>query len=132
MLGWLGDYVDDFNFLEGLTCRSGNNLTGYCDPGYDRLLERARATPDDADRHRIYAQAEAMLTGPNGALPIIPDLLGDFPTMRKPGVAGWRPNLLGLHDFTKCDGGGGLTAASGRRRGGGAPHARARRARSRR
>ena len=43
VLGWLSDYVDDFNFLEGLTCTSGNNLTGYCDPGYDRLLsERAR------------------------------------------------------------------------------------------
>ena len=72
VLGWLGDYVDDFNFLEGLTCESGNNMTGYCDPRYDRLVERARSTPDDADRHRIYGEAEAMLTGPNGALPIIP------------------------------------------------------------
>ncbi len=130
VLGWLSDYGDDFNFLEGLTCTSGNNLTGYCDPGYDRLVERARSTPDDADRHRIYGQAEAMLTGPNGALPIIPTYWATSSTMRRPGVEGWKPSLLGLYDFTKCDRGGGLTPASGCRRGGGAQCATARRARS--
>ena len=101
VLGWLGDYVDDFNFLEGLTCISGNNMTGYCDRRYDRLVERARSTPNDADRHRIYGEAEAMLTGPNGALPLIPTHWATSPTMRRSGVSGWRPNLLGVYDFTK-------------------------------
>ncbi len=88
MLGSVGDYGDDITFLEIFTCGSGNNPNGYCDPRYDRLIERAHATPDDADRHRIYAQAEAMLTGPNGALPIIPTYWASFPTMRKPGHRG--------------------------------------------
>ena len=101
MLGWVGDFGDDFNFLEGFTSTSGNNVNGYRDPGYDRLIERARTTPDEADRHQIYAQAEAMLTGPNGALPVIPAYWASFPTMRRPGIEGWRPNLLGRHDFTK-------------------------------
>jgi oligopeptide transport system substrate-binding protein len=101
VLGWQSDYVDDFNFLEGLTCESGNNSTGYCDPDYDRLVEQARSTPNDADRHRIYGRAEAMLTGPNGALPLIPTYWATSPTMRRPGVSGWRPNLLGVYDFTK-------------------------------
>jgi len=98
--GWIGDFADDINFLELFTCKSGNNPNGYCDAAYDRLIERARSTPDDADRHQIYAQAEAMLTGPSGALPVIPTFWATFPTMRKPGIEGWRPNLLGQYDFT--------------------------------
>ena len=101
VLGWVGDFGDDITFLELFTCRSGNNPNGYCDPRYDRLIERAHATRDDADRHRIYAQAEAMLTGPNGALPIIPTYWASFPTMRKPGIEGWQSSLLGRYDFTK-------------------------------
>ena len=100
-LGWYGDFGDDFNFLEAFTCGSGNNPNGYCDAAYDRLVERARATPDDEDRHKLYAQAEAMLTGPNGALPIIPTYWATLPTMRRPGIEGWRPNRLGQYDFTK-------------------------------
>ena len=100
-IGWVGDYVDDINFLELWTCKSGNNPTGYCDADYDALIEKARQTPDDAARHDIYAEAEAMLTGPEGALPIIPTHWATFPTMRKPGVEGWKPNLLDQYDFTE-------------------------------
>ncbi len=100
-IGWVGDYVDDINFLELMTCKSGNNPTGYCDPEYERLIDRARSTPDDTERHKIYAQAEAKLTGPEGALPIIPSHWATFPTMRKPGIEGWQPNLLDQYDFTK-------------------------------
>ena len=99
--GWGADFGDDINFLEAFTCASGDNRNGYCDPGYDRLIERAHATPDDADRHRIYAQAEALLTGSNGALPIIPTYWMTFSTLRKPGIEGWQPSLLGRYDFTK-------------------------------
>lgn len=100
-LGWAGDYVDDINFLELFTCKSGNNPTGYCDPAYDRLITQARSTPDNAERYEIYAEAEAKLTGPEGALPVIPSYWATFPTMRKPGVEGWRPNLLDQYNFTK-------------------------------
>lgn len=101
LTGSVGDFVDDMNFLELFTCRSGNNPSGFCDRGYDRLIEQARATPDDAARHEVYAQAEAMLTGPTGAMPVIPAYWATWPTMRKPGIGGWKPNLLGPYDFTK-------------------------------
>ncbi len=100
-VGWVGDYVDDINFLELWTCKSGNNPTGYCDQTYDKLIEQARSTPDDAERHDLYARAEAMLTGPEGALPIIPTHWATFSTMRRPGIEGWEPNLLDQYDFTK-------------------------------
>ena len=71
-LGWIADYADPMNFLELWTSKSGNNNTNFADPAYDRLIEKARNTPNDQQRYELYRQAEAMLTGPNGALPIAP------------------------------------------------------------
>jgi oligopeptide transport system substrate-binding protein len=71
-LGWVGDFVDDINFLELWTCDSGNNNTGFCDKEYDALVAKAKQTPDDTERLEIYRQLEAMLTGEDGALPFIP------------------------------------------------------------
>lgn len=99
--GWLGDYVDAFNFLELWTCGSGNNSTNFCDPGYDQLVEQARSTPDDEQRYEIYRQLEAKLFGPEGALPIIPIYWYTTNTLRKTSVEGWTPNLLAQYDLTK-------------------------------
>jgi oligopeptide transport system substrate-binding protein len=99
--GTLADYGDDIAFLEIFACGAGYNPNGYCDARYDRLIARARETPDNADRYQLYAQAEAMLTGANGVLPIIPTYWASLPTLRDPAVEGWQPNLLGRHDFTK-------------------------------
>jgi oligopeptide transport system substrate-binding protein len=71
-LGWVGDFVDDINFLELWTCDSGNNNTGFCNKEYDRLVAQAKATPDDAERTEIYRQLEQILTGEEGELPFIP------------------------------------------------------------
>ena len=57
-LGWIGDYVDAMNFLEQWTCGSGNNNTNYCDQGYDKLVAKARGTPDDQKRYELYGQLE--------------------------------------------------------------------------
>ena len=100
-IGWVADYVDDINFLELWLCESGNNLSNYCDPAYDKLIEQARRTQDDQARQAIYAQAEAMLTGPQGAFPFIPVYWGTFNTLRKTYVEGWEPNSLDLLDLTK-------------------------------
>ena len=71
-LGWIADYGDPMNFLELWTSQSGNNNSNFADPAYDRLIEKARNTPNDQQRYELYRQAEAMLTGPRGALPIAP------------------------------------------------------------
>ena len=101
MSGWIADYADDINFLELWTCAAGgNNPGGYCDAAYDDLIRRARSTPDDAERHKLYAQAEARLTGPSGSLPFIPTYWSTFRTLRRSGIEGWEPNLLDRYDFT--------------------------------
>ncbi|HEX4929845.1 MAG TPA: peptide ABC transporter substrate-binding protein, partial [Gaiellaceae bacterium] len=57
-LGWIGDFVDAINFLELWKCDSGNNSTNYCNKEYDALIEKARQTPDNDARYKIYAEAE--------------------------------------------------------------------------
>jgi oligopeptide transport system substrate-binding protein len=100
MLGWTADFADDINFLELWTCASGNNFTGFCDRGYDRLVEQARGTAETARRHDLYGRAEAMLTGPTGRFPIIPVFWLASTTLRKPYVHGWQPNAMNMYDFT--------------------------------
>ena len=100
MMCWVADYADDINFLEFWTCPAGGDPRSYCDAAYDDLIRRARSTPDDADRHKLYAQAEAKLTGPSGDLPFIPTYWSTFRTLRRPGIEGWEPNLLDRYDFT--------------------------------
>jgi oligopeptide transport system substrate-binding protein len=71
-LGWIADYAEPMNFLELWTSKSGNNNSRFANPSYDRLIEKARNTPDEKARYEIYRKAEAMLTGPRGAMPIVP------------------------------------------------------------
>jgi oligopeptide transport system substrate-binding protein len=99
-LGWLGDYVDAFNFLELWRCDSGNNSTNYCDPAYDELVDQARETPDDEERFELYRQMEEMLFGENGAHPIVPIYWYTTSTLRKTNVEGWEPNILAQYDLT--------------------------------
>ena len=71
-LGWIGDFVDAINFLELWTCESGNNSTNYCNKEYDALIEKARGTEDDNARYDLYAQAEDILFGEDGDMPVLP------------------------------------------------------------
>jgi oligopeptide transport system substrate-binding protein len=101
-LGWIGDYVDDINFLELWTCKSGNNNTNYCNPKFDALIDQARATRDNAERQQLYAQAEDMLTGPNGDMPIMPIYWYTYVTQEKPSVEdSFNINLLDQFDLSK-------------------------------
>jgi len=81
--GWIADYPDAMNFLDQWTCSSGNNNTNWCDKSYDALVDKARATPDDAARYEIYGQLEDMLVGQDGALPIAPIYWYVFPNLEK-------------------------------------------------
>jgi oligopeptide transport system substrate-binding protein len=101
-LGWIGDFVDDINFLELWTCKSGNNNTNFCDPAYDKLVAKAKATPDNEARYKIYAQLEDMLTGPNGQMPIAPIYWYTYVQLEKPWISKtFNTNLLDQWDFTK-------------------------------
>ena len=103
-LGWIGDYVDAMNFLEQWTCDSGNNNTNYCDKSYDKLVEKARNTPDNAQRYELYGQLEEKLLGQNGAMPIIPIYWYTYVQLEKESIQDtYNLNLLDQVDLTKVE-----------------------------
>ncbi len=101
-LGWIGDFVDDINFLELWTCKSGNNDTNFCSQKYDSLVAKAKQTENDDQRYQIYAQLEDMLTGPNGDMPIAPIYWYTYVQLEKPWVSDtFNINLLDQFDLSK-------------------------------
>ena len=103
-LGWVGDFVDDINFLELWTCDSGNNNSGFCDKEFDSLVAEAKKTPDNAARYAIYKQLEDKLTGQDGALPIIPLWYITYPNLERESVKDtFNINLLDQVDLTKVE-----------------------------
>jgi len=101
-LGWIGDYVDAMNFLEQWTCKSGNNNTNYCDPSYDKLVDKARQTPDNEARYKIYGQLEDKLLGQDGALPLTPIYWYTYPNLEQLSIKDtFTVNLLNQIDLTK-------------------------------
>jgi oligopeptide transport system substrate-binding protein len=103
-LGWIGDYVDAMNFLDQWTCESGNNNTNYCDPAYDRLVERARQTQNNQQRYELYAQLEQMLFGPDGAVPFIPIYWYTYTALERESVKdSFEINLLNQVDLAKVE-----------------------------
>jgi len=61
-LGWIADYPDPENFLDGLFhSQSSNNNTKYSNLEVDALLEKARVEQDQAARFETYHQVEQMI-----------------------------------------------------------------------
>jgi oligopeptide transport system substrate-binding protein len=99
--GWIADFPDDINFLSVFQCKSGNNNTNWCNPKYDDLLKQATAEPDQAKRYDLYQQAEQLLTGQNGDMPVAPIYWYTFAYQVAPNVQGWNTNPMDVIDMTK-------------------------------
>ena len=99
--GWGADFPDDINFLSVFTCSSGNNNTNWCSKHYDDLLQKATREPNQTKRYALYQQAEAILTGAHGAMPIVPILRHTSHYQVASDVRGWNTNPMGTWDLTK-------------------------------
>jgi oligopeptide transport system substrate-binding protein len=101
-LGWIGDFVDAINFLELWTCESGNNSTNYCNEEFDAKIEEARQTEDNEARYELYAEAEEILFGENGDLPLIPIYYYTYTWLENENIKEtFEVNLLDQVDLTK-------------------------------
>jgi oligopeptide transport system substrate-binding protein len=94
--GWIGDYLDPTTFLDLLRANNDNNQTGWKDPAYDALLDRAARTLDPVARFALLRQAEAQAIQ---AMPFIPLFHGVARGLRRPDVHGWYENVLGVHPY---------------------------------
>ncbi len=100
-LGWIGDFVDAMNFLELWTSESGNNSTNFASEEYDGIIEEARQTPDNDARYELYAQAEDILGGEEGEMPILPIYWYTYTNLERPTVQDtYNLNLLDQVDLT--------------------------------
>jgi oligopeptide transport system substrate-binding protein len=100
-LGWIYDFPDAYNGLVLWLGNSGNNNTNWKNARYDALVKKAERTPNDAARHKIYQRAENMLTGPSGALPIMPIYWYTFTALVKDYVKGFFIDPTSATDYTK-------------------------------
>ena len=87
---WLGDFLDPTTFLDCFRIDGGANRTGFADPEYDRLLDRAAATVGN-ERWRLLEAAERRLME---FAPLIPLWHGACSFLVRPGLSGIRANPL--------------------------------------
>ncbi|MGP4106802.1 peptide ABC transporter substrate-binding protein [Virgibacillus sp. L01] len=60
---WGPDFLDPFTFMNLWTTKSGNNMMGYSNPEYDKLVKKTATTlaSDNAARYENFLEAEKIL-----------------------------------------------------------------------
>lgn len=92
--GWIADYDDPMSFLETFRRGSPLNASGYDDPAFDELLDRAARERDPARRADLLHAAETRLIDAHAVIPL------HFYTSKqlvRPRVEGFRPNPMDRH-----------------------------------
>ncbi len=92
--GWGADFPDPHNFMNLFECKSGNNRTGWCNPKYDELIDKAAEEIDADKRKELYDQAQKILTETDA--PIAPFYITNQQNLIKPYVKGLVPNPLDI------------------------------------
>jgi dipeptide transport system substrate-binding protein len=103
ILGWTGDNGDPDNFLNTLlSCGAvgGNNRAQWCNEEFDALLTKAKETSDQAERTKLYEQAQVVFKR-EGPWATLDHSIVSMPMSKK--VTGYIMNPLGVHDFQTVD-----------------------------
>ena len=91
---WVGDYDDASSFTDLFVSGGLQNLPGYANPRYDRLVTQAAARGDDPERRRLLNSAERMLLEDHAIVPLYfmtnKHLVSDR-------ISGFLPNALDRH-----------------------------------
>jgi oligopeptide transport system substrate-binding protein len=91
---WGGDYLDPSTFLDTMTTGNGNNQTGWSNAEYDRLIDLARQTADNAKRYEYFQRCEEILVQES---PLAYVYFYMRNNLQRPEVKGFYGNLLDLH-----------------------------------
>lgn len=84
--GWTADFPDPIDQLATQWhSASPTNRTHWRNPGFDRLMERARGLADPVARNALYREAEALLRDQAVAVPLATP---QFVALVRPGVTG--------------------------------------------
>jgi oligopeptide transport system substrate-binding protein len=91
---WIADYPDPLAFLELRRKGSGQNFDEFENARFESLLKAAAASPDDAGRAGLYAQAEALVNEDAINLPLY---FYQSRHLIKPYVRGFVDNAVDRH-----------------------------------
>ncbi len=69
-LSWVADFPDSHSFMNVFTSSSESNYSGWSNIAYDRLVESAVSTSDEAMRAELYGQAQRILLSEAVILPL--------------------------------------------------------------
>jgi len=94
--GWVADYADPSTYLGMFTTGNGNNLTGWSNREYDRLIDATTRTADNARRYALFQRAEAILLEES---PIAPVTYPEAVRAIQPSVHGWQINQVGFQRY---------------------------------
>jgi oligopeptide transport system substrate-binding protein len=88
---WIGDFPDPFTYMQLYTKGFPQNYGNYDNPAYDALIRQTQNTADNAERYRLFHEAETMLNEDGAVLPVV-----FYPNTHlvKPYVKGWKDNVL--------------------------------------
>jgi dipeptide transport system substrate-binding protein len=105
LYGWTGDNGDPDNFLNvllGCTAarKGGNNVAKWCDREFDDLVTRAKQTSDQAERTKLYRQAQEIVKREAPWVPIAHSVV--FTGIRST-VRNYKMDPLGRHPFENVD-----------------------------
>ena len=89
---WGADYMDPFTFLS-LFYTGGESGTGWQDPQYVAMLDKANRSLDPKERYKMLAEAEAFMISQQ---PVIPLDTASVNWVKKPYVKGMYPNAGSL------------------------------------
>lgn len=89
--GWIADYPDPITFLDMWTTENGNNNTGWGNPQFDALIQRAFTSETEEEHLEILVEAEERLMT---ELPIVPIYWYTRLYLMDPRVKNWQPKAL--------------------------------------
>ncbi|WP_421951138.1 ABC transporter substrate-binding protein [Pelagibacterium sp.] len=96
--GYLTDVPEPIGFLTAdYGCEGSFNITQYCDPEFDALLDEAGATADEAGRYAIYAEAAQKVYDEALTVFLVNETLYDVASSA---VVNYKPHPLNYYLFT--------------------------------
>ena len=93
---WITDFIEPGTFLELLTRGEDANYSGYDNPEFDALIERANRQPDAKQRLAMMREAEAMVLRD---LPVAPMWVHSEQYLVNPRITGFHNNAIGTHRY---------------------------------
>ena len=101
-MGWAGDNGDPDNFLTPqFSCaavQSGTNFARYCDKTLDQLITAGKATPEQAERSKLYREAQRLIQQQALWLPLAHPTAT---TLIRREVQGYSASPFGRQDFSR-------------------------------